>query len=110
MNIPRLATLLLGATLCLPALAQPPSATTTARGATTTAPSTATPAASQSKLLDINSVSIEQLDTLPGIGKARAEAIIKNRPYRAKNELASRHIIPQSVYDQIKDKIVARQG
>ncbi|MBN8904317.1 MAG: helix-hairpin-helix domain-containing protein [Rhodospirillales bacterium] len=108
--------MLLGATLCLPALAQPPSATTTARGATTTAPSTATPhataapAASQSKLLDINSVSIEQLDTLPGIGKARAEAIIKNRPYRAKNELASRHIIPQSVYDQIKDKIVARQG
>lgn len=123
MNIPKIATLLFGAALCMPAVAQSPSGTTAPRTGTTaptTAPSTTAPRgasapaasapASQSKLVDINSASLDELDKLPGIGKARAGAIIKNRPYRGKDELASRRIIPQNVYDQIKDKIIARQG
>ncbi|HWI29063.1 MAG TPA: helix-hairpin-helix domain-containing protein [Stellaceae bacterium] len=61
-------------------------------------------------LVDINSASSAELDKLPGIGSARAKAIIDNRPYRAKSDLAQRKIVPQNVYDQIKDKIVARQG
>jgi len=59
---------------------------------------------------DINSASATELDALPGIGPARAEAIVKNRPFRAKDDLVSRHILPQSVYDGIKDRIVARRG
>lgn len=54
--------------------------------------------------------SAEELDKLPGIGSARAQAIIANRPYKGKDELAQRKIVPQNVYDQIKDRIVARQG
>ena len=61
-------------------------------------------------LVDINSASADELDKLPGIGSARAKAIVDNRPYRAKSELAQRKIVPQNVYDQIKDRIVARQG
>jgi competence protein ComEA len=61
-------------------------------------------------LVDINSASADELDKLPGIGSARAKAIIDNRPYRAKSDLAQRKIVPQNVYDQIKDRIVARQG
>ena len=61
-------------------------------------------------LIDINSASADELDKLPGIGSARAKAIIDNRPYRAKSDLAQRKIVPQNVYDQIKDRIVARQG
>ena len=38
------------------------------------------------------------------------QAIIANRPYKGKDELAQRKIVPQNVYEQIKDKIVARQG
>jgi hypothetical protein len=34
---------------------------------------------------------------------------VKGRPYRAKNELVDKKIIPQNAYDAIKDKIVARQ-
>jgi DNA uptake protein ComE-like DNA-binding protein len=59
--------------------------------------------------VDINRASADELKKLKGIGDARAEAIIKARPYKRKDELVQRNIIPQSVYDQIKDQIVARQ-
>ena len=64
----------------------------------------------QGALIDINSASSAELDKLPGIGSARAQAIIANRPYKGKDELAQRKIVPQSVYDQIKDKVIARQA
>ena len=67
------------------------------------------PAMAQANLLDINSASKEQLDALPGIGTARAEAIIKGRPYKGKDDLVNKKIIPKNVYDGIKDKIIAQQ-
>ena len=70
----------------------------------------APPAFAEAALLDINSASKADLDKLPGIGPARAEAIIKGRPYKGKDDLVSRGIIPQSVYDGIKDKIIAKQS
>jgi len=66
-------------------------------------------AAHAQALLDINSASKSDLDTLPGIGSARADAIIKGRPYRGKDELVQKGIIPQNVYNGIKDKIIAKQ-
>jgi DNA uptake protein ComE-like DNA-binding protein len=60
-------------------------------------------------LLDINSASEGQLDALPGIGPARAKAIISGRPYNGKDDLVNRKIIPANVYNGIKDKIIARQ-
>jgi competence protein ComEA len=72
-------------------------------------PAAAAAATPANQLIDINSATADQLDALKGIGKARAEAIIKGRPYKGKDELVQKGIIPQGVYDDIKDKIIARQ-
>jgi competence protein ComEA len=60
--------------------------------------------------LDLNTAKEEDLIKLPGIAEARAKAIIKNRPYKAKDELVERKIIPASVYDKIKDRVIARHA
>jgi len=69
-----------------------------------------TPAMAQAALIDINSATKEQLDVLPGIGAARADAIVKGRPYKGKDDLVNKKVIPQNVYDGIKDKIIAKQA
>ena len=59
--------------------------------------------------LDLNSASEADLKTLTGIGDAYARKIVENRPYKRKDELVSKSIIPKATYDKIKDDIIARQ-
>jgi len=60
--------------------------------------------------LDINTASAAELETLPGIGDAYSKKIIENRPYKRKDELVQKKVVPQATYDKIKDHIVAKQG
>ena len=65
--------------------------------------------APKAELLDLNSASIETLETLPGIGKAYSAAIVKGRPYKGKDELVQKKIVPEKTYEGIKDKVIAKQ-
>jgi competence protein ComEA len=115
----RVTSLMFGALLALtPSLIQSSIAQTPAPKAAPMAPAAkkdAAPAAKKDapapkvELIDINRASAKDLDALPGVGEARSKAIIAGRPYKAKNELTQRKIIPQNVYDAIKDKIIAHQ-
>jgi len=66
--------------------------------------------AAMGEKLDINSATKDQLDGLPGIGGAYAQKIIAGRPYRTKHELVTKKIIPQSLYEKIKDQIIAHRS
>ena len=65
------------------------------------------PPAAPLKLVDINSASLKQLKTLPGIGDAEAKKIIAHRPYLTKTELVSKGVLPTGPFLSLKRQVVA---
>ena len=59
-------------------------------------------------LLDLNSASLKQLTSLPGITSTLAKQIIKGRPFKAPTDLVSKNILSQTVFDQIKNLITVK--
>lgn len=92
-----------------PVLAQAPAPATGAarpappRPATSARASAAAPAGPA--LIDINSADEKALDTLPGVGPARAKAIVAGRPYTDKQDLLTKKILPANVFAAVQDKL-----
>lgn len=56
-------------------------------------------------LIDINTSSLEDLDTLPGVGAVTAKKIIENRPYETVDDLLEKKSVGESVYNNIKSLV-----
>lgn len=89
-----------------------PAAPASAQAAPAPAPAPAKPAdashAAHAKV-DINTATAEELAKLPGIGDAYSQKIIAGRPYKGKDELLSKKVLPKGVYDKIAGMIIAKQ-
>ncbi len=66
-------------------------------------------AASAWAAVDINTATAEQLETLPGIGAAKAKAIVdyrgKNGPFKSTQDLTRVPGIKEGTYARLKDEV-----
>jgi DNA uptake protein ComE-like DNA-binding protein len=60
------------------------------------------------RVLDVNTASRADLETLPGVTPATARRIADNRPYSTPRDLVRKRVISRSEYDRIAPDIVAR--
>jgi competence protein ComEA len=60
--------------------------------------------------IDINHASATELAKIPGMTPSWAGRIVRFRPYRSKQDLVERGVLPSDVYDRIKDYVIAHRG
>lgn len=66
------------------------------------------PGVTSTGAIDINSATLAQLATLPGISEARAQRIVDNRPYTSPHDLVGKKIVSEAEYSRLSAKIVAQ--
>lgn len=61
-----------------------------------------------SLLVNINTASQAELETLSGIGPVTAEKIISHRPYSTITDLLVKKVVGQATFEKIKEEIIAQ--
>ena len=67
------------------------------------------PAPPPAARVDINHASVDELLKVPGMTASWAGRIVHFRPYRTKQDLLERGVLPSDVYDRIKDYVIAHR-
>jgi DNA uptake protein ComE-like DNA-binding protein len=63
----------------------------------------------ESKRVDINLASVDELLRIPGMTRSWAGRVVRFRPYRSKQDLLDKGIVSGEVYNRIKDYIIAHR-
>jgi competence protein ComEA len=66
--------------------------------------------ATRDAALDINTAQLPRLKSLTGIGEHYAKKIVEGRPYRDREDLLTRHILPQYIYGRIMGRLCASES
>lgn len=61
------------------------------------------------ELVDINRASVQELLTVPGMTPSWAARIVRFRPYRSKLDLVEQGVVPQEIYQRIRDGVIAHR-
>jgi competence protein ComEA len=97
------------AACCTASVAAAPRSNTTQVAAPKAAAKTKTTPSPQARV-DINHASAVELAKVPGLTPSWAGRIVRFRPYRSKQDLVDRGVLPSDVYDRIKDYVIAHRG
>lgn len=60
--------------------------------------------------IDLNTATVDELQALPGIGPAKAKAIVEGRPYKSFKDFESRNIVAASVAEKIKGQVTVAKA
>ncbi|ULO23789.1 helix-hairpin-helix domain-containing protein [Methylocystis sp. SB2] len=102
----RIALLAAALIVSAPALAETTSAMKRVAPSVAQAPIAKT--ATESQRLDLNSATLDQLTMVNGLNKHLAEAIVKGRPFKSVDDLATKKILSVDVFSEVKDHFIVR--